>query len=172
MREYLLLLPIIFIYHDMEEIVGIGHFYSKNMWLFDRFPKVMKAYKGFTHEGFSVAVYEEFIPFFGISLLAYYFPNQILFALWYGVFLSLTGHFFIHIGQAIYIRKYIPCLATSIICLPVCILILVKSAAFIVWSTMTVGLAVAGIAFIIVNFKVAHWVMHIINEQVSMSGNI
>ena len=172
MREYILLLPILFIFHDMEEIVGLGHFYTKNMWLFDRFPKILNAYRGITHEGFSAAVYEEFIPFFGISLLAYYFPNQILFAIWYGVFLSLTGHFFIHIGQAIYIRKYIPCLATSIICLPVCILILVKSAAFIDWGIMSVLITIAGIALMIVNFKFAHWVMHIVNKKASMPGNI
>ena len=74
MREYLLFLPIIFIFHDMEEIIGFGWFFKKNPWLYERFPKVMKPYIGWTHEGFAAAVYEEFIPFFGISLLAYYFP--------------------------------------------------------------------------------------------------
>ena len=71
MREYLLLLPIIFIFHDMEEIVGIERFYSKNRWLFERYPKILRSYKGLTHMGFSAAVYEEFIPFFGVSLLAF-----------------------------------------------------------------------------------------------------
>ena len=164
MREYLLLLPIIFIFHDMEEVVGMEWFYSKNPWVFERFPKILKSYKNITHMGFSAAVYEEFIPFFGISLIAYYFPSQVLFALWYGMFLALTGHFFIHLGQAILIRKYIPCIITSILCLPVSILILVKSAAFLEWSAVTVTLAISGIVLLIVNFKIAHAVMHLVNQ--------
>ena len=167
MREYLLLLPILFIFHDMEEIVGIEWFYSRNKWLFERYPKITKTYKGLTHMGFSAAVYEEFIPFFGVSLLAYYFPGQVLFALWYGIFLALTGHFVIHIGQAIAIRKYIPCIVTSLICLPVSILILVRSAAFIEWSALTVALVISGILLMLANFKVAHGVMHYVNMKIA-----
>ena len=166
MREYLLLLPIIFIFHDMEEIVGIELFYSKNRWLFERFPKILKSYKNLTHTGFSAAVYEEFIPFFGLSLIAYYFPNRIIFALWYGIFLALAAHFIIHIGQALYIRKYIPCIATSIICLPVSILILIKSAAFIDWGAPSFAIAAIGILLMIANFKAAHAVMHFVNKRV------
>ena len=75
LKDYILLLPIIFIFHDMEEIIGFGCFFRKNPWLFDRFPKVMKNYRGFTNEGFAIGVYEEFIPFFGVSLLAHFFPG-------------------------------------------------------------------------------------------------
>ena len=35
MREYILLLPIIFIFHDMEEIVGFEWFFRRNYDLFD-----------------------------------------------------------------------------------------------------------------------------------------
>ena len=107
MREYVLLLPIIFIFHDMEEIIGFGRFFRKNPDLFERFPRVTAPYKNFSTAGMALAVYEEFIPFFGVSLLAYYFPGEILSALWYGLMISLTVHFFIHIGQSVYIRKYI-----------------------------------------------------------------
>ena len=48
MREYVLLLPIIFIFHDMEEIIGFGWFFKNNPELFDRFPIITKAYKDFT----------------------------------------------------------------------------------------------------------------------------
>ncbi len=81
MREYILLLPLIFIFHDMEELAGFGWFFRNNPWLFERFPNVMNTYKGFTNEGFTLAVYEEFIPFFGVSLLAYYFPCSFLYGL-------------------------------------------------------------------------------------------
>lgn len=101
MREYILLLPILFIFHDMEEIAGFIWFFKRNTYLFDRFPKVMNTYRGMTHTGFALAVYEEFIPFFGVSLWAYYFPNDVLYGLWFGIFMSLAGHFFIHIGHSI-----------------------------------------------------------------------
>lgn len=165
MREYLLLLPIIFIFHDMEEIVGIEWFYSNNAWLFERYPKILKTYKGMTHMGFSAAVYEEFIPFFGVSLFAYYFPGQVVFALWYGIFLALAGHFLIHIGQALAIRKYIPCVITSLICLPVSIVILVKSAPYIEWNAFAVAIVIAGILLMLANFKAAHMVMHYVNKR-------
>lgn len=165
MREYLLLLPIIFIFHDMEEIVGIEWFYSKNRWLFERYPKILKSYKGVTHMGFSAAVYEEFIPFFGVSLFAYYFPGQVVFALWYGIFLALTGHFLIHIGQVIAIRKYAPCIITSLICLPVSIVILVKSASFIEWNAFAVAIVISGILLMLANFKAAHMVMQYVNKR-------
>ena len=89
MKEYVLLLPILFIFHDMEEIIGFGWFFRNNKQLLERFSKITAAYKGFTTEGFALAVYEEFIPFFGISLLAYYFPGDVLNALWFGLLLAL-----------------------------------------------------------------------------------
>ena len=170
MREYLLLLPIIFIFHDMEEIVGIEWFYSNNAWLFERYPKILKTYKGMTHMGFSAAVYEEFIPFFGVSLFAYYFPGQVVFALWYGIFLALAGHFLIHIGQALAIRKYIPCVITSLICLPVSIVILVKSAPYIEWNAFAVALVISGILLMLANFKAAHMVMHYVNKRMGTAA--
>ena len=55
MREYILLLPLIFIFHDMEKLAGFGWFFRNNPWRFERFPKVMNTYRGFTNEGFILA---------------------------------------------------------------------------------------------------------------------
>ena len=171
MKDYILLLPIIFIFHDMEELAGFGWFFKKNSYLFDRFPKVMNTYRGFTNEGFTLAVYEEFIPFFGLSLLAYYFPCDILYGLWFGMFLALFGHFFIHIGHSVYIRKYIPCVATSIICVPISSYILVKCALLTDFNIVTVIFIVLGVALMIVNFPVAHGVMHYVNKRVRAAAD-
>ena len=65
MREYLMFLPFIFIFHDMEEIVGFGWFFRRNPWLYKRFPKVMKNYIGFTETGMAIGVYEELLVFGG-----------------------------------------------------------------------------------------------------------
>ena len=165
MREYLLLLPIIFIFHDMEEIVGFRSFFRKNPWLFDRFPKVLNAYRNISTAGFAAAVYEEFIPIFGISLLAYYFPCDVLFALWYGVFLSIAAHFLIHIGQTVYIRKYIPSFITSLICLPVSVVVLIRAGEFISFDVLSVVMIFAGIVIMMINLKLAHLVMHKVNGK-------
>ena len=169
MKEYILLLPIIFIIHDMEEVVGFGRFFRENSYLFVKYPNVTKAYRGFTTEGFAAAVYEEFIPFFGVSLTAYFFPYRFLYALWFGLFISLTAHFFIHIGQTIFLKKYIPSLVTSIICLPVSILILIKCTAYISFDLVSILTMVTGIIFMIVNLKIAHILMHRVNKALEIS---
>ena len=160
MREYVLLLPILFIFHDMEEIIGFGWFFKNNPEIFERFPKITKAYKGFTTAGMALAVYEEFIPFFGISLLAYYFENDVLYTLWFSLMLSLTAHFIVHIVQSIYLKKYIPSLITSVICLPISVIILIYSAKYMTFSITDVILIVASILLMMANLRFAHWLMH------------
>ena len=102
MKSYVLFLPIIFIIHDMEEIVGFENFFKKNPEVFEKFPRITSAYKNFKTDAFALAVYEEFIPFFGVAILAYFFQGKILNAIWFGLMLSLTAHFLIHIAQSIY----------------------------------------------------------------------
>lgn len=52
MKDYILLLPIIF-FHDMEEIIGFGRFFKKNPDLFERFPKVTTSYRDFNTTRFA-----------------------------------------------------------------------------------------------------------------------
>ena len=160
MREYYLLLPIIFIFHDMEEIIGFGWFFRNNPQIFEKYPRITKAYQHFSTAGMALAVYEEFIPFFGISLLAYYFENEVLSALWFGLLISLTAHFIVHIGMSICIRKYIPSLITSIICLPVSILVIIKCVAYLTFDLGTIVVIVLSILCMMANLKFAHFLMH------------
>lgn len=159
MKEYVLLLPIIFIFHDMEEIIGFGWFFRNNPQLFKKHPRLTAAYRGFTNEGFAIAVYEEFIPFFGIGLLAYYFPCSVLNAIWFGMMLSLTGHFAAHMLICIYVGKFIPSLITSIICLPISVLILIKTAGFITFDAMSITLIIVTIPLMMANMKFGHKMM-------------
>ena len=165
MREYVLLLPILFIFHDMEEIIGFGWFFKNNPEIFERFPKITAVYRDFTTSGMALAVYEEFIPFFGISLIAYYFENDVLNTIWLGLLISLTAHFIVHIGQSIYIRKYIPSLITSVVCLPISVVILIKSSEYLVFSLPTVLILAGSIASMMVNLRFAHWLMHKFGNQ-------
>ena len=160
MRDYVLLLPIIFIFHDMEEIIGFGWFFKNNPEIFEKYPKITKVYESFTTAGMALAVYEEFIPFFGISLLAYYFGNEVLYTLWFGLLISLTAHFIVHIVQSIYIRKYIPSLITSVVCLPISVIILINSSKYMVKSLSTVLIIAGSILLMIANLRCAHWLMN------------
>lgn len=172
MKEYLLLLPIIFIFHDMEEIIGFGWFFRRNPELFKRHPKLTNAYIGFTNEGFAIAVYEEFIPFFGITLLAYYFPNEALYAVWFGMMLSLTGHFIAHILICAYVRKFIPSLITSLSCLPVSVVILVKTAQLMTFDGLTIALTALTVPAMMINMKLGHRMMQSINRRIRGSEEV
>lgn len=165
MREYILLLPILFIFHDMEEIIGFGNFFKKNTYLFEQYPQITKAYRMFSTEGMAIGVYEEFIPFFGVSLLTYYFPNKILNAIWFALILSLMVHFVIHIFLCISIRKFIPSLITSLICLPVCVNIIIKCIPFLRFDLLTSVLIVTTAVLMMLNLKFAHWIMNQYNKK-------
>ena len=167
MKDYILLLPIIFIFHDMEEIIGFGLFFRNNPQVFTKHPKLTAAYRDFTNEGFAAAVYEEFIPFFGISLLAYYFPSDILYAVWYGMFLALTVHFIVHMLVCLYAKKFIPSFITSIICLPVSILIMAQAAGYMTFSALTIAIIVLTIPAMMANGKLAHKIMHLLTRWIN-----
>ena len=164
MREYILLLPILFIFHDMEEIIGFKRFFEKNPWVFEKYPRITKAYRIFSTEGMALGVYEEFIPFFGISLLAYFFPNRILNTIWFALLLSLTVHFVIHIVLCIFIKKFIPSLVTSLICLPVSILIVINCVPLMQFDPGSLVLIVATASIMMLNLKFAHRLMERFNR--------
>ena len=165
MREYTLLLPILFIFHDMEEIIGFGNFFKKNTLLFEQYPRITKVYREFSTEGMALGVYEEFIPFFGVSLLAYYFPNMILSTVWFALMLSLAVHFVIHVVLCICIRKIIPSLITSIICLPISVLIIVKCIPMLQFDLLTLVIIATTAVLMMLNLKFAHWLMNQYNRK-------
>ena len=122
MNKYVWLFPLLFIFHDMEEIIGFIPWYRKNKkMLKKRFPKICKVYENVSTEGFAFAVFEELVLCIAICIVS-------LFTKWYGLWLGglmgCTLHFALHIIQSVVVRKYIPSLITSVIALPVgCIVI-------------------------------------------------
>lgn len=117
----ILSLPIVFIFHDMEEIVGMKSFLRENkQFIISKIPRAKKIIENCTTEGFALAVYEELVLFIALSIAALAVEScDIFLNLWLGVYIGVAVHFLVHIGQAVVIRKYIPALITSIICLPV-----------------------------------------------------
>lgn len=61
MGKYVWLFPLLFIFHDMEEIIGFGIFLKKNKRMLDRkYPFVIRTYEPFSTEGIAFGVFEQF----------------------------------------------------------------------------------------------------------------
>ncbi|MCR5062331.1 MAG: HXXEE domain-containing protein [Treponema sp.] len=161
MKEYVWLFPIIFMFHDMEEIIGFKFFLKQNeAELKKRFPFILKRYAGFSTEGFALAVYEELILCILISALAYFFDCNILWYIWLGAFLGCDLHFFIHLIQVSIYRRYIPASITSLICLPVNTLIICKCILSIEDSALFAGaFMLLGACLVFVNIFIAQKLM-------------
>ncbi|RRH31718.1 HXXEE domain-containing protein, partial [Clostridioides difficile] len=145
------------IFHDMEEIIGFGIWLKKNKSMLDKkYPFISKVYENYSTEGMAFAVFEEFILCIIFCILTVITENQYVYLLWLGSFIAYTLHLVIHIGQSIIIRKYIPSLITSIICLPISIWCISKSI-YIVDCEMstTILYSIIGIIIVALNLKFA-----------------
>ncbi|TQX72012.1 HXXEE domain-containing protein [Clostridioides difficile] len=157
MEKYIWLFPLLFIFHDMEEIIGFGIWLKKKKSMLDKkYPFISKVYKNYSTEGMAFAVFEEFILCIIFCILTVITENQYVYLLWLGSFIAYTLHLVIHIGQSIIIRKYIPSLITSIICLPISIWCISKSI-YIVDCEMstTILYSIIGIIIVALNLKFA-----------------
>ncbi|HBE9729719.1 TPA: HXXEE domain-containing protein [Clostridioides difficile] len=157
MEKYIWLFPLLFIFHDMEEIIGFGIWLKKNKSMLDKkYPFISKVYENYSTEGMAFAVFEEFILCIIFCILTVITENQYVYLLWLGSFIAYTLHLIIHIGQSIIIRKYIPSLITSIICLPISIWCISKSI-YIVDCEMstTILYSIIGIIIVALNLKFA-----------------
>ena len=161
MKEYVWLFPIIFMFHDMEEIIGFKFFLRQNeAELQQRFPFILRRYKNFSTEGFALAVYEELILCIAISALAYFIDLNFLWYIWLGAFLGCDLHFFIHLVQVSIYRRYIPACITSLICLPLNTLIICKCFLQVKDTVLFTGAFMAlGAILVFVNIFIAQKLM-------------
>ncbi len=169
MKEYVWLFPIIFMFHDMEEIIGFKFFLRQNQAeLENRFPFILRRYKDFSTEGFALAVYEELILCILISTLAYFLDRNFLWYIWLGAFLGCDLHFFIHLIQVSIYRRYIPACITSLICLPVNTLIICKCILCIEDTALFAGAFMAlGACLVFVNIFIAQKLMGWFTKRLS-----
>lgn len=162
MEQYIwLLFPIVFIFHDMEEIIGMELWIKKNKKLLEqKYPAILKTYANFSTEGFAFAVYEELIVCMFFSFLALFTSFIFCKLLWFGIFVGCTLHFLVHIVQAIIIGKYIPALVTSLMCSPISVFIIYKSISLINCNlALMLIFSIVGTFIIGVNLKFAHYLM-------------
>lgn len=166
MSEFVWTFPILFIFHDMEEIIGFGLWLTKNREFLDnKYPKISNTYKPYSTEGMAAAVMEELVLCLVICLISRFTG---FYGLWLGAFMAYTVHLVIHIGQSIVIRKYIPALITSLICLPISIWGIASSITLLSYSVSNVIVySLIGIVAIAGNLEIAHWIIHIFTKKIN-----
>ena len=164
MQEIIWIFPILFIVHDMEEIMGFDLWLKKNRTLLDeKYPKISNTYKPYSTEGMTAAVMEEMVLCLVICIITRYTE---FYGVWLGAFIAYTFHLIVHIGQSIVIRKYIPAVITSIICLPLSIWFIAISISALSCSISQVLIySLIGIVAIAGNLKVAHWIIHVFTRK-------
>lgn len=152
MEQYVWLFPVLFMFHEMEEIIGFGIWLEQNRAMLDeKYPKISKTYQDFSTEGMALAVSEEFILCILFCILGVVTQMKAVWLLWVGGFIAYVLHLVIHIVQSIVIRQYIPAVVTSIIALPVSIWVICQSIAeldakigyiaiYSLWGIVIVGL--------------------------------
>lgn len=159
MKDFVWLFPILFMLHDMEEIIGFSGWIQRNIEMLQkRYYKIYKTYEYCSTEGMALAILEEYIICIIISIIAI---KMDFYYLWIGGFIAYTLHLFIHILQSIVIRKYIPALASSIVCLPISIYIIIKCINIISAPMyMLIIFSIIGIIIVYLNLKIAHLIMN------------
>lgn len=170
MAFYLWMFPLLFIFHDMEEIIGLVPWIHLNETLMvQKAPAILKIHKGITTEGFALAVFEEFIIVLSITLLAYFSQSRALELVWLGGFVAFALHLLLHIGQSILLRKYIPALITSILCFPISAYLItdivhlwrVSTSEFFLFSLVGSGIVVINLLFALwLGKKYSIWLIH------------
>lgn len=174
MEQYVWLFPLLFIFHDMEEIIGFGIWLQKNKeMLAKKYPFVWKTYRSFSTEGFSLAVFEEFIVCIAFSVLALYTNTEFFKLLWLGGFIACTLHYIIHVGQSIIVRQYIPALITSMICLPISILVILRCIAALECRVAEIAaFSFGGIVVVSLNLKFAQFLMGRFTEKKTVRSKV
>ncbi|CAH2713045.1 hypothetical protein BACCIP111895_00178 [Neobacillus rhizosphaerae] len=161
------LFPILFIIHDFEEIIFMRAWISKNKsYLCDRFPtlskKLLHHFDHITTSAFALGVAEEFILISIITVVSY-MTNW--YSLWIGSFIAFTLHLLIHCLQALVVRKYIPSIVTSVICLPICIYIIKQIIQISTLNTITLY-SILCFIIMVINIGFIHKVMAIFSKWI------
>lgn len=124
MKLLIAILPIVFMIHDFEEIIMFKPWLTKNREeLKRRFPKMERfmaknSLFDLSTSAFAVAVMHEFLLISAATFVSLYFDD---YSVWFAAFMAYFVHLFMHIGQWVLFRKYVPVIITSILTMPYCI---------------------------------------------------
>lgn len=110
------LLPVVFMFHDFEEIIMFKPWMSANRAaLARRLPawaaRILAKHGDMSTSAYALAAAEEFIVLSALTLLA---VELELYPLWAGIMLGFFIHLLIHMGQFLVYRGYVPVILTSL----------------------------------------------------------
>lgn len=164
------LFPILFIFHDFEEIIFMEWWINKNRhYLCERFPTLSKRllphFHNITTSSFALGVAEEFILISIITIVSY-LTNWYM--LWVGLFIAFTLHLVIHCFQALIVRKYVPSIITSLICLPICIYIINHIVKLFQLNIITLY-SILALIIMVINLGIIHKGMNIFSRWLIQS---
>ena len=145
METLMWLLPVIFMFHDFEEIILMKPWFAKNSRdLQQRFPlvasRLLPHFESLSTSSFALAVERE------------------LYALWTGVLLVFFFHLIVHLLQFALYRKYVPVITTSLLSIPYCLFALyfLNSHNVMDWSNITRWTIIAAVVAVS-NLVFVHW---------------
>jgi hypothetical protein len=112
----------VFMIHEFEEMIFLPAWLEKNKSeLARRFHglpgRLLNRIGGLSAPAFALAVFEEYLLLVLITISAVYFGFYLL---WAGVFMAFSIHLVVHVVQWLVVRKYVPFIVSSILCLPYC----------------------------------------------------
>ncbi|EEV20558.1 hypothetical protein TREVI0001_1419 [Treponema vincentii ATCC 35580] len=164
MRNMFWLFPVIFMLHEMEEIIGFRIWLDKNRDIVSKYNKLSILYQNFSNEGFSIAVLEEYLLCIIITCIRF-FSKHTSFGLVLLLLFSL--HLLVHILQSIIIKRYIPALASSIILLPISIFLISKAIYTFEYTSFSILISpVVCIMTMLFNLIFVHKIMKKVTEKI------
>ncbi|UTC66819.1 MULTISPECIES: HXXEE domain-containing protein [unclassified Treponema] len=160
--------PLLFILHDFEEIIFIKYWIQKNENYLQaivpsRFIPVINHMKKISTAAFAFGAAEEYILILIICIVSF-LTNW--YYLWLGCFIAFVLHMIVHIFQALFIKRYIPSLATSLICTPISIAILVSIWNQFIFSRI-IFYSILSCIIMIGNLVFIHWLMGKLEDNFS-----
>jgi hypothetical protein len=153
------LFPIVFMFHDFEEVIMMSPWVAKNAeFITQRFPRLaarmLPHFRGLTTSSFALAVALMFLIVSTVTLIS---VELDLYALWTGVLIGYFIHLVVHIGQFVVVRRYVPVVVTSFITAPYCVwaFLVIRARCAPPWGE-TILWAAAAVVVIAVSVPLAH----------------
>lgn len=163
MSSIVWIFPIIFMIHELEEMLCINVWLCKNKGIVCRYSLLKKFEEDYSHVGFVISVIEEYIIIVAIVIFSLISDTYLI---WTGSIIAFSIHLAFHIAQAVFIRKYVPALVTSLILMPVSFIVIWKSLSILKYSVGQVVTASIFMCLVMVgNLVVLHYVMGKIKKR-------
>lgn len=152
----ILLLPFFFLLHELEEIFMVPLWVKKNGTIMRRrFPKlerIINKMEQMTTQRFATIALEELLIVSVCTFVSLQTENQ---TAWYCCLAAFSIHLIGHIAQFVVWRGYIPAIISTALCLPYCIVAILKSHCYFTLSELIIysliGILLGGINLLLMH---------------------